>query len=140
MTTTPNWQPLAMLPMFANMIDASLDDAKAMLANVQEGRTKPHILDDATVDRIDRADTQVLAMADIYRQQLVRWREEAEDPEDRAEVERLVAVLPDLDTMARAILAGAQAIWDGTIDRILEMDDAELGLAALTGQGFPGQR
>ncbi len=54
MTATPSWQPLAMLPMFANMIDASLDDA--------------------------------------------------------------------------------------TVDRIMEMDDVELGLAALTGKGLPGRR
>ena len=120
-TPTPNWQPLSMLPMLTSLIDAPLDDA--------------------TVDRILRAYAQVLEMVDIYRQQLVRWgKDPAADAAARAEIERLAAALPELATLARTIVVGAEEIRIGTIDRIMEMDDVALGLAALTGKGFPRQR
>ena len=67
-TRTPNWQPLSMLPLFADMINASLAYAQRMLATVEEGCTKPHVLDDDTVERILRAYTETLGLTDVYRQ------------------------------------------------------------------------
>ena len=48
-----------------------------------------------------------------------------------------MACLPELETTARTIIAGAQQIRTDTIDRIMEMDDAALGLAWLPDKGFP---
>ena len=138
-TPTPNWQPLSRLPLFTTMIDEAVVEAQAMLGNVQTGVQTPHVLDDHTVDRILNLYTETLEFIALYQAQLKCWQGEATDPETQAEIERLLACLPELETTARAIIKGAQQIRTGTIDRIMEMDDAALGLAGLSGQGFPGR-
>ncbi len=135
---TPNWQPLSRLPLFATMIDEAVAEAQAMLGNVQAGVQTPHVLDDHTVDRILNAYTETLEFIALYRAQLERWQGTAAGPEAQAEIERLLGLLPGLETTARAIIEAARTIRTGTIDRIMEMDDAALGLAWLSGKGFPG--
>ncbi len=137
-TPTPNWQPLSRLPLFTTMIDEAVAAAQAMLGNVQAGVQTPHVLDDHTVDRILNAYTETLEFIALYRAQLERWQGTAADPEAQAEIARLLGLLPELETTARAIIEAARTIRTGTIDRIMEMDDAALGLAWLSGKGFPG--
>jgi len=62
------------------------------------------------VDQILRLYTETLEMCVIYKKQLAHWRTDTTDPGRRA-----------------------------TIERILAMDDAELGLAWRSGKGFPGR-
>jgi len=67
-------------------------------------------------------------------------RTDTPNPAHRATIDRLTAALPELETTAQDSRAAAKTIRTGTIDRILAMDDAELGLAVLSGKGVPGQR
>ncbi|MBR3121687.1 hypothetical protein [Oceanobacillus profundus] len=41
-------------------------------------RSKPHILDDATVNRVIRSYTEQLEFAPIYERQLVKWQQETD--------------------------------------------------------------
>jgi len=54
----PTWQPLAQLPLIAYAIDGMTDSAEEQLTNLQEAETRPHILDDATVDHLIRVYTE----------------------------------------------------------------------------------
>jgi hypothetical protein len=47
----PTWQPISQLPTVAWAINGMADEAADMLGSLREAEPKPHVLDDATVDR-----------------------------------------------------------------------------------------
>jgi len=55
-------------------IDESRAAPKDLLATLQEGVTKPHVFDDATVERICRQFTETLEFIRIHEEQRARWR------------------------------------------------------------------
>ena len=132
----PEWQPISALPLMTDLIDQSLGDARDMLGTVQEGLGKPHVFNDETVDRIIALYTETLELSGVYEQQLQRWSAETPAPEALAEITRLLALLPELRHLCEAIIDMAGKIRTGTIDRIMEISDLELGLRALSGKGF----
>jgi hypothetical protein len=68
---------------------------------------------------------------EIYCEQFRRWRMENPDAQQRREIDRLETQTSRLRQMNARILCLAAEIRKGTIDRILEKDDAELGLEFL---------
>ena len=48
-----NWQPISALPLIASMIDGLLDEVEKQFANLQSCRSKPHVLDNYTVGRVN---------------------------------------------------------------------------------------
>lgn len=50
----PNWQPLSQLPLIASLIDGGVAEATAQRQILTEARAQPHLLDDATLDRVDQ--------------------------------------------------------------------------------------
>src|SRR5271168_5054752 len=48
------WQPISQMPLIAGMIDDSLDDTRDHLTTRSKARTQPHVLDDATIDRVEQ--------------------------------------------------------------------------------------
>ncbi|MCY4008011.1 MAG: MGMT family protein [Rhodobacteraceae bacterium] len=103
-TPQPPWQPLSRLPLFTTMIDEAVIEAQAMLGTVQTGVQTPHVLDDHTVDRILTLVTETLEFIALYQAQLKRWQGTATDPETQAEINRLLGILPELETTARAMI------------------------------------
>src|SRR5271154_754341 len=71
-----NWQPISQKPLIASMIDTSLDDTREHLATLTKARAKPHVLDDATIDRVERVHTEQMEFVATYTQQINRWRGE----------------------------------------------------------------
>src|SRR5579863_441877 len=65
-----NRQPISQMMLIASMIDTSLNDTRAHLATLTKVRSKPHILDDATIDRVERVHTEQMEFVDIYTQQI----------------------------------------------------------------------
>jgi hypothetical protein len=55
-----NWQPISQMPLVAGMIDGALGDTRDHLQTLTKARAKPHVLDDATVDRIERVHREQL--------------------------------------------------------------------------------
>ena len=49
-----NWQPISEMPLVARMIDGIPDDAREHLKTLSEARVRPHVLDDATINRTER--------------------------------------------------------------------------------------
>jgi hypothetical protein len=68
-----NWQPISEMPLIASMIDGALDDTRDQIETLTKARTRPHLLDDATIDRVERVHNEQLEFADIYAQQIRRW-------------------------------------------------------------------
>lgn len=134
---SPNWQPISMLSKIAWAIDGMLESANEQFTNLQQAQTRPHVLDDVTVDRLVTAYTEQQHDLWLYREQLARWQALTLDTAQQAEVARLNGQLAALTERIAATLALAEQIRPHTIDAILKMSDAELALAMLNGKIRP---
>ena len=122
---TPEWQPLERLPLIAEMIDGYV--------TLREARQRPHVFDDALVDRIDRVYGDALEMTGLFEQQLRRWRNSGLTVDQKRDVARLEGQVLCLRRGLTTILALAAEIRQGTIDRVMDKSDLELGLEVLLG-------
>ena len=137
---TPQWQPMDKLPVIAYAIDGMLESAEEQYPTLEEARPRPHMLDNYTVSRVVEVYTEQRDDLWLYEEQLRRWSAQALTTGQRREVERLTGQLGRLRERIDAILTLASELRAGTIDRILGMDDAELGLRWLLGQMPRGER
>ena len=128
-----NWQPISEMPLIASMIDGALDDTRDHIKTLTEARARPHVLDDATIDRVERVHTEQLEFLDIYAQQIGRWRTETPSTEQTRELDRMEEQNRQLRAVTEGVLALALVLRKGTIDRIMAMSDVEIGLQALLG-------
>ncbi len=128
------WQPLSSLPLIAQIIDEGVTDAENQLRLLEEGKEKPYVFDDALVVRIKNLHNSKLEFVDIYLEQIERWKKETLTMEQHFELMRLVQQSNRLKVLVTSILALADEIGEKTIDKIMDMDDAELGLKFLLGE------
>lgn len=132
-----NWQPLSTLPLIASMIDGMLEDAEQQYATLVQCRPTPHLLDDATVDRVNQVYSEQAEFLGLYEEQFARWSKLVLSQAQREEVNRLTTELPLLSTRIAAILALAKELKHGTIEAVLAKSDLELGLEALFSKNKP---
>jgi hypothetical protein len=130
----PNWQPISQLPLVASLIDGGVEEAAAQREILTQARMQPHVFDDATLDRVDQVYREQQEWLAVCEAQLRRWRQDRLTPAEEREIDRLVEEIERLKPSLAEILALSAEIRTGTIDRIMEMSDAELGLKALLGQ------
>ena len=128
-----NWQPISQMPLVASMIDGALSDTRDHIQTLTKARVQPHVLDDATIDRIERVHGEQLEFVDIYAEQIQRWRTEGPSAAQTRELDRLEEQNRRLRQVTTDVLALAHELRKGTIDRIMAMSDLELGLQALLG-------
>ena len=70
----PTWQPLSKLPMIAWAITGMADEAATQVGNLREAQGRPHVLDDATVNRVIASYTEQQGDLWLYEEQLRRWQ------------------------------------------------------------------
>lgn len=131
--TLPNWQPISMLPKIAELIDGELADAEEHHTTLLQVRDRPHVLDDATVQRSIKLHTEQLEFLWVFQEQLVHWRQTGLKPHERKEIDRLSVQLGRLHTVLADILVLADELRQGTIDKVLAKSDLEMGIDALRG-------
>jgi len=129
--TGPNWQPINMLPKIAGIIVGELADAEEHHATLLQVRDKPHVLDDATLERSIKLHTEQLEFLWVFREQLDRWLQAGPAPRECQEIDRLSEQLERLNTVLTNILALADELKEGTIDKVLAKSDLELGIEAM---------
>lgn len=134
-----NWQPVSEMPLIARLIETALNDTRELLQTLGKARSQPHLLDDATINHVERVHEEQREFADIYTLQISRWRTEAPSAEEIRELARMEAQNQQLRAVTGQVLVLARELRQGTIDRIMDMSDAELGLQALLGHK-PGRR
>ena len=130
---TPEWQPIERLPLIAEMIDGYVADAQEQEQTLREAKQRPHVFDDALVDRIDKVYGDALEMTGLFEQQLRRWRNSGLTVDQKRDVARLEGQVLCLRRGLTTILALAAEIRQGTIDRVMDKSDLELGLEVLLG-------
>ena len=124
----PTWQPIAMLPTIAMLIDGSLSHAREHYATLLEARPKPHVLDDATIARVKRVNGESIEYCDVYDEQLRRWCTGALTSAQKGEVVRLEGANREWRALLTDILALAEELATGTIERELSKSDLQLGI------------
>ena len=129
-----NWQPISQLPLIASMIvDGALGDTAEHLKTLTEARAKPHVLVDATIDRVERVYGEQRDFVEIFAEQLRRWRADGRSAEQHRELKRLEGQNSRLRELTDGVLALAVELRKGTIERVMGMSDVELGLRAVLG-------
>ena len=128
------------LPLIAGMIKGSLDDTREHLGTLTKGRDRPHVLDDATIDRVEQVHAQQMEFVDIYTRQISRWRTENPSASQMRELDQMEKQNQQLRIVTTDVLALARELRKGTIERVLGMSDLELGLQALLGNRSSGRR
>ncbi len=131
--TTPQWQPIEKLSLIASLIDGALNTTGEQFATLTEAKFKPYSLDDALVNRAIKAFTDQKDDLLTYDEQLTRWKAQSLTPKQLAEVERLSGQMKKLHKLTTKTLALAEELQELTIERLLEKDDAEVGLEYLLG-------
>ena len=127
----PHWQPLTALPLIASLIDDELADGQEHHATLLSVRDRPYVLDDATVERSIKLHAEQRDFLGVFAEQLARWRNERPTDAQRRELDRLEGQLERLRTVLDDILALAEELKQGTIERVLAKSDLERGLEAL---------
>ncbi|MBK7917875.1 MAG: hypothetical protein IPJ94_16775 [Chloroflexi bacterium] len=124
-----------MLPFFTEMILGTLQNTEEQYASFLEARPKPHVLDDAIVDRALRLYQAQLEDIALHEQQMRWWLAEPLTEAQRFQVNDLLTKLAVLRDLNLALLDLLAELKQGTIDSILAMDDEELGRHVLR-RGF----
>jgi hypothetical protein len=132
-----NWLPISQMPLINSMIDTSLNDTREHLGTLGEAKDQPHVLDDATIDRVEQVHAEQMEFVDIYTQQISRWRNEKPSAAQARELDRLDEQNQQLRGVTADVLALAGELRKGTIERVLGMSDLELGLQYLLGRHSP---
>jgi len=131
MAEQPHWHPIAMLATIARHIDGMVEADQEQLTTLQEARTKPYVLDDYTVNRVKQAFTTQREDFWLFEEQLRRWQALKLTTEQRAEITRLHGQMAQLRRINSDVLALAEELSKGTIEKQLEKSDFELGLETL---------
>jgi hypothetical protein len=135
-----NWQPISQMPLISSMIDTSLNDTREHLDTLSNAKDRPHVLDDATIDRVEQVHAEQMDYVDIYTQQISRWRTEKPSPSQARELDRLEAQNQQLRGVTADVLALASQLRKGTVERVLGMSDLELGIRTVLLDRSSGRR
>lgn len=114
--------------MVAHVIDEGWANAQEHLETLQEARSEPHLLDDATIARIHAVFGADVDFFDLYEQQLERWRSKPLSDAQAREVARLREVVAKTRPVVAAILALADELKKDTIDAVMRMSDLEVAV------------
>ncbi|KDP86638.1 hypothetical protein CF70_006230 [Cupriavidus sp. SK-3] len=110
-----------------------MTDGQTAYDGLLQCRTRPHVLDDATLARVTQVYGEQRDFLPVHREQVSRWQALALSPAQRDEVAHLSARLDRFDALLGDILALAQELSPGTIDRLMGMSDEDLAAAVLSG-------
>src|SRR5271166_371829 len=135
-----NWQPISQMPLISSMIDTSLNDTREHLATLSRAKDRPHVLDDATIDRVERVHAEQMDYVDIYTQQISRWRTEKPSASQARELDRMEELNQQLRGVTADVLTLASELRKGAIERVLGMSDLELGIRAVLPNRSSGRR
>ena len=121
------WQPISQLPLIGSMIDGALNDSRDHLHTLTKARGRPHGRSSGT--RPSRA----ARVRRYLRRATAPLAGECPSTAQQRELDRLEAQNSSLRQATRAVLDLAAELRMGTIDRVTELSDLELGLRALLG-------
>lgn len=130
---TPSWQPITALPIIFDLAGAQLEDVQSVFDALVKCRSRPHLLDGATLARTRQVYGEQRKFLPIQREQIARWQSVALAPPEREELAHLSARIDLLAALLDDLLTLAEELSHGPIDRVMGMSDADLAAAVLSG-------
>jgi hypothetical protein len=125
------------IPMFESLIEGSLESTQENYTTFKVAEHKPHVLNDAIIKRAVRLYNNQLEDADCFDRQIDYWRKNSLNPLQEKRVEALFKKNYEFRRLSVKILELLKEMSKGTINKILEMDEAELALKFLRGDIKP---
>ena len=101
----PTWQPISQLPLLAAMVKGILENTEEQHQIFLEVADKPHVLDDALVQRAQRLYRTQLADADLYEAKAERWLQGQLTCKQHQAVEALLTQVSRIRDLSQKILA-----------------------------------
>jgi hypothetical protein len=120
--------PISMLETIAMLIDKQFEHADEQYELLYKAKSKPHVLDNETVDRSIRLYEDEKKYLEIFNNQLSVWRKEKLNTYQENELTRLENQMAKNEKIVNSTLNLAKELRKGTIDEILEMDEIELAI------------
>jgi len=133
----PIIHPIGMLPVISNLIIESYKGAKDNYENLIAAYDRPHVLNDEIINRVNKLYSSDKQFIPIFQNQIAIWEKDKLTYDQKKEIAKLKEVLVEWDKILKGILALNQELSKGTIDKIIAMDDFELGLKVISGE-IPG--
>lgn len=125
----PTWQPISTLPMILVMVDGQLEAATVQFNSLLQAEDKPYILDNFTVDRVLSVYKEQLDFMWVFEKQLSKWLEEEQlTASEIGKINKTKDQLKELSKVIADILSLADKLKKGTIEKVLEKSDLEIGL------------
>jgi hypothetical protein len=129
------WHPISKLEFFIDHTQRWAVDVREHLETLEEARTKPHVLADRDVARVERVYTEQADDLTLFEEQAAKWGELPDlSPSRRVKLTTLNEQLAGLRELNKKVLGLAEELSKGTIDTVMAASDEELGLAALLGE------
>lgn len=126
--------------MFESMVSDGIAYTKEQYDLFLKAKGKPQVLDDSIIDRGIRVFQDQLEEADCHDRQISRWKSLEITESQRALVAHFEAGANQYRDITKQVLDLLEELRKGTINRILETDDEELGLDFLLGKIKPPSR
>lgn len=133
----PDWKSISWLPTMTEHLQGMLQASREQLDLLGPALAEPYRLDDATVERMQRAFQTQLDDLWLWQEQARRWRrgEHGALTEDqKAGVDAMARLVEQIREVDTRVLAAAEQISHVTLDKLMAKPDAQVGLEALTGQ------
>jgi hypothetical protein len=132
--TQPNWQPISMLPTIAQLIKENLEESLIQFESFKEAEHRPQVFTDEIINRALKLYRAQLDDHWLFERQLEIWSNDALTIDQRLQVDYLKGHLPKIKETYQAILSLLDKMKDFTLDKMMAMDDFELGLKILAGE------
>ena len=129
-----NFQPITKALVILEITRGMLDSSRDQLETMQQVKDRPHILDDAIINRSLKLYTAQNEDSDIFLQQCAIWRKKELNEVQLYQIQEIEKCTKSLKDINNQILFIVNACKDSTIDKILEKSDMELALDMLTGK------
>ena len=135
MQRQPNWYAITMLPTYVALSQDALSAAKDQLHGLISCKTKPHLLDDHTINRIIKLCKSQNESTCMYLEQCNKWRQQNPSDEQLINLANVENNAKQLETINCQIVELVNKYFKNhTIDSILKKDDIELALDFFSGK------
>jgi hypothetical protein len=129
------YHPLSMIPMMFDLISGTLDSSFEYLKQMKKCEDKPYVLDDDIVKRsINLYGVKQKEEIRAFLNQCLKWREQNPTGEQLDLIDKIEQKAQKSEEIRKEILVILNKIADSTINKIMEMDDFEIGMNFLKGK------
>lgn len=109
-----------------------------LLNSLEKAKSKPHVLDDATLQHVQRVYTDQQHEIKLYQSLSSQWlKEKIKTPQQKDRLKEFTSKIEAVVCLNKRIFFLVDFFKAHTIEKILKKNDFELAMELLTGKVFP---